>query len=105
MVPVFAGMWSRRLGGTGAVTGALAGIAVGALFFPTRTLSGWWEWDGLTNVWHVLASGNLLASFLLAVVVSSAVTALFVLAAKQRAAREFDLESLADRIRPLESEA
>ncbi len=105
MVPVFAGMWSRHLSGTGAVTGTVAGIAIGALFFPTRSLAGWWTWDGLTNVWHILASGNLLASFLLAVVVSSGVTALFVLSARRSGAREFDLEALADEIRPLESEA
>ena len=105
MVPVFAGMWSRHLSGTGALTGAVAGIAIGALFFPTRSLAGWWAWDGLTNVWHILASGNLLASFLLAVLVSSGVTALFVLAAQRRGAREFNLEALADEIRPLESEA
>ncbi|MCY4581967.1 MAG: Na+/proline symporter [Chloroflexi bacterium] len=103
MVPVFAGMWSRRLSGTGAAVGAVAGIGVGALFFPTRTLSGWWTWDGLTNVWHILASGNLLASFLLAVAVSSGVTGLFILAARRRNAREFNLEALADEIRPLES--
>ena len=105
MVPVFAGMWSRHLSGAGAVAGAIAGIAVGAVFFPTKSLAGWWTWDGLTNVWHILGSGNLLASFLLAVVVSSVVTALFVLAARQRSGAGFDLEALADEIRPLESEA
>lgn len=103
MVPVFAGMWSRNLSGTGAVTGALAGIAVGAVFFPTKSLAGWWTWDGLTNVWHILASGNLLASFLLAVVTSSVITWLFVLAARRRGAAEFPLESMADEIQPLES--
>ena len=105
MVPAFAGMWSRRLSGTGAAVAALAGIGSGALFFPTRSLAGWWTWDGLTSVWHILASGNLLASFLLAVVVSSAVTGAFVLAARQRGSEEFDLDALAEQIRPLESEA
>ena len=105
LVPAFAGMWERRLSGNGAVVSALAGIAVGALFFPTRTLSGWWTWEGLTSVWHILASGNLLASFLSAVVVSSALAAVFVAAARRSGAPGFDLESLSTGIRPLESEA
>ncbi|MXW30438.1 MAG: Na+/proline symporter, partial [Chloroflexi bacterium] len=105
MVPVFAGMWSRHLSGMGAVTGAVAGIIVGALFFPKPDLSGWWTWEGLTSVWHILASGNLLASFLLAVVTSSVITALFVSAARQRGGAGFELETLAEEIRPLESEA
>ena len=104
-VPVFAGMWSRRLSGTGAVVATSIGIATGALFFPTKNFEGWWTWDALTDVWHILASGNLLASFLSAVVVSSVVAALFVLAARQRGGASFDLESMADEIRPLESEA
>ena len=105
LVPAFAGMWERRLSGNAAVVSALAGIAVGALFFPTRTLSGWWTWDGLTSVWHILASGNLLASFLSAVVVSSALAAVFVAAARRSDTPGFDLDSLSSGIRPLEAEA
>ncbi len=105
MVPVFAGMWSRSLSGTGAVTASVAGIAAGALFFPTRSLAGWWTWEELSSVWHILASGNLLASFLTAVVVSSVLAGAFAAAARRRGSPEFDLESLSSRIRPLESGA
>ena len=101
MVPAFAGMWERRLGGTGAAVSAAAGIAAGALFFPTKSLAGWWSWDGLTSVWHVLASGNLLASFLSAVVVSTACAAGFVVVARRRRTDGFDLDALAAAVRGL----
>ena len=77
MVPIFLGLFVRRFGGGAALTSALCGIAAGALFFPTRSLSGWWTWDGLTGVWHVLASGNTLGSFLVAVIVSTAIAGVF----------------------------
>ncbi len=105
VVPVFSGMWSRRLSSRGAMTASFSGIAAGALFFPTRSFEGWWTWDALTNAWGLLESGNLLASFLAAVVVSSVVAGLFVLAARRRGGAEFDLESLSAEIRRLESGA
>lgn len=101
MVPAFAGMWERRLSGRGAAVSAAAGIAVGALFFPTRSLAGWWSWDGLTNAWHILASGNLLASFLSAVVVSTTCAAGFAIAARRRRAGAFDLDGLAAEVHGL----
>ena len=102
MVPAFAGMWSRRLTGAGALISAAAGILAGALFFPTSAPPGgdWWTWDALTGVWHILESGNLLASFLSAVVVSSLATLLFILAGGR--GNEFPLESLAGETRSLE---
>ena len=105
MVPAFAGMWDRRLSGTGAVVSASAGVAVGALFFPTKSLAGWWTWDGLTSVWHILASGNLLGSFLSAVVVSTVAVAAFTIAARRGKAAGFDLDRLANDMQPLEAGA
>ncbi len=105
MVPAFAGMWNRRLSGTGAVVSASAGVAVGALFFPTKSLAGWWTWDGLTSVWHILASGNLLGSFLSAVVVSTVAVIAFTVAARRGKAAGFDLDRLANDMQPLEAGA
>ena len=102
MVPIFLGMYVRGFSGTGATASALAGIAAGALFFPTRTLSGWWTFEGLTDLWHILASGNLLGSFLVAVVVSSAVAAGFVAAGRQSSAEGYDFAELSQRVHGLE---
>ena len=104
-VPAFAGMWERRLSGTAATASGLLGIAAGALFFPTRTLSGWWTYEPLTDAWHILASGNLLASFAIAVVVSTGAAAAFVAAARMRNAPAFDLDGISDAVRPLEADA
>ncbi|MEX2430800.1 MAG: Na+/proline symporter, partial [Dehalococcoidia bacterium] len=92
VVPVFAGMFSRRLSGTGAAVGAIAGILAGALFFPTPSLAGWWTFEPLTNVWHILASGNLLGSFLVALVVSTVTVAGFILAGSRE--RQYDFREL-----------
>lgn len=92
MIPVFLGMYSAKFHGSGAIVSSLTGIAAGAIFFPTRSLSGWWEWDELTDLWHLLASGNLLGSFLVAILVSAFVSAIF-LGLRWRT-REFQFESL-----------
>lgn len=94
MVPVFVGMWEPRLSGTGAVMSASMGVAIGALFFPTKGLAGWWTWTDLTDIWHILASGNLLASFLFAVVISTIVAGGFVLAAQRQGNQEFNFDLL-----------
>jgi Na+/proline symporter len=80
MVPVFMGMFVRRFDGRSAMTSSIIGITAGALFFPTKNLAGWWEWTWLTETWHILSSGNTLASFLSAVVVSSIVAGIFIIA-------------------------
>ena len=102
MVPVFLGVYVRRFGGTGAAVSAITGIAAGALFFPTKSLAGWWTFDGLTDIWHILASGNLLGSFLVAVVVSSAVAAGFVVAERRRAGAGYDFAALSQQVHGLD---
>ncbi|MCE2469034.1 MAG: hypothetical protein J4F32_00660 [Dehalococcoidia bacterium] len=103
MVPIFLGLFVRRFGGGAALTSALCGIAAGALFFPTKSLSGWWTWDGLTGVWHVLASGSTLASFLIAVAVSMAVAGVFLaLGARRPEAEGYDFGELAARVKLME---
>ena len=102
-MPVFLGMYVRRHSGTGAAVSAVLGIGAGALFFPTRSLAGWWSLPGLTDVWHILASGNLLGSFLMAVVVSSVVSAGFVAFERWRpAGRDYDFGELSRSVRTLE---
>ncbi len=104
VVPTFAGLYERRLSGRGALVATLAGIGTGALFFPKPDLSGWWTWDGLTGVWHVLASGNLLGSFLVALVVSTAVAAVWVGASRRGGGAGFDFATLGS-VRTLEEQA
>ena len=94
-IPVFLGMYSRRFGAKAAIVSLVAGLICGAVFFPTPSLAGWWEWAPLTGVWDVLASGRLLASFLAAVVVSSLVAGLFLLVARIRSEEGYDLEEIA----------
>ncbi len=103
MVPVFLGLYARRLSGRAALASSLVGIAVGAAFFPTKSLAGWWTWGGLTDAWHILASGNTLASFGAAVVVSTVVALGFLVAGRlQRGAEGYDFDELAARVRLME---
>ena len=70
-VPVFLGMYSKTFSNRGAIVSIGIGLLVGTLFFPGPSLAGWWQWNGLGQVWDVLVPGNLLAAFLLAVVTSA----------------------------------
>ncbi|MCH7655532.1 MAG: Na+/proline symporter [Chloroflexi bacterium] len=102
VVPVFLGMYARRFSGTGAAVSAISGIAAGAVFFPTRSLAGWWTLDPLTSIWHILASGNLLGSFFVAVAVSSVVAAGFAFAERRRPGAGYDFEALSRQVHSLE---
>ncbi len=103
VVPVFLGLFVGRLTGRAAALSSILGIGAGAVFFPTKSFGGWWTWEGLTDVWHVLASGNTLASFLIAVVVSTTVAAGFVFAETLgRDRRGYDFDELASRVRLIE---
>ncbi len=102
MVPVFLGVYVRRYTGTGAALSALSGIAAGALFNPTKSHAGRWTLDPLTDIWHILASGNLRGSFLVAVVVSSIVAAGFVAAERRRSGAGYDFAALSRQVRSLE---
>jgi len=103
VVPVFLGLFVGRLSGRAAAVSTVLGIGAGALFFPTKSLGGWWTWERLTDTWHVLASGNTLASFLIAVVVSTVAALGFVLARSlgQRS-QSYDFGELASRVRLIE---
>ena len=72
MIPVFAGLYTQKITGINCFISILIGLVSGGLFFPKNDLSGWWTLEPLTNIWHVLASGNLLASFGIAIVASTA---------------------------------
>ncbi|MEK9659143.1 MAG: Na+/proline symporter [Chloroflexota bacterium] len=104
VVPTFLGLYERHLSGRGALVSTLAGIAVGALFFPSPGFTSWWSWDGLAPLWHVLVPGSTLASFLLALVVSTVVAAIWVGLARGAGAPGFDFATLGS-VRALEEEA
>ena len=102
VVPVFLGMFARRFTGRMALISTIAGIAIGALFFPTPPpdLAGWWHIPVIGNWWDVLRSGSLLASFLAAVVVSSIVAGALLLWARD--GQPYDFSEFRRRIRLLE---
>ena len=91
MVPVFTGLYSKKITGINCFISFLVGLVSGGLFFPKSDLSGWWELESLTNVWHVLASGNLLASFTIAIVTSVVALGLLTMFTPSN---EFDFDSL-----------
>jgi Na+/proline symporter len=91
--PVIFGMYSRRLTGAIALVSSVAGITAGALFFPKPDFTAWL---------NIPYGGDLLVSFVAAVVVS----ALVALASTTVVEREkwFDFSQLSDRVRAYEPE-
>ncbi len=69
VVPVFYGLYARRFTGTGALVSAMAGLVSGALFFPKPDFQPWFQPDWLA----VHPDFQFLASFGLALLVSSAI--------------------------------
>ncbi len=102
MVPTFSGLWISKINGTQAAISSLLGIFFGALFFPKPDLSGWWTSDGLTEFWHILTSGNLLASFTIAVVVSTGCTLIFWAWSYFSNSEDFQFTKLKNKIKPLD---
>jgi Na+/proline symporter len=106
MVPVFLGMYARRFTGTMALVSAVLGIAAGVLFFPTPEapyITGWWTVPLLSDWWDVLRSGNVLASFLAAVAVSTVAAGVMLLTAYQRpSTQRYDFEKLKEGVHLLE---
>ncbi len=86
MVPVFAGLYSARLTGSGALIASVVGILVGALFFPLPNFSPWLAIPG---------GGNFLVSFGSALIMSTLLTVI-AHASKSR----FDFAILRDRVQP-----
>ncbi len=98
VVPVFIGMYVSRFSSRAALISTLSGLVAGAIFFPTRNLQGWWTWEPLTELWDILASGNLVTSFLAALIVSSLVSAVFLLIERNRSGASFDFNEMRGKI-------
>ena len=103
MVPTFSGLWLSKIRGTHAAISSILGISTGALFFPKSDLSGWWTWDALSEFWHILASGNLLASFTIAIVISTSCTLVFSIWSRFAKTEDFEFKELSNQIKALEN--
>lgn len=97
LFPVLFGLYSRRLTGTMALGSTLLGIGAGALFFPRPDFS---PWNGLPF------AGDLLVSFAAPIVVSVAVSLLWIaLQARLGKTQAYDFGELCDRIHAYSEEA
>ena len=103
MVPTFSGLWLSKIRGTHAAISSILGISTGALFFPKSDLSGWWTWDALSEFWHILASGNLLASFTIAIIISTSCTLVFSIWSRFAKTEDFEFKELSNQIKALEN--
>lgn len=91
-VPVLVGLYSPRLTGKTAFWSAIIGITAGALFFPKPDFSPWLA---------IPLGGDLLVSFMVPVVVSSAIIWVWLsVAEKTGNAYRFDFKRLQTDIRP-----
>ena len=88
--PVFFGLYSRNLTGTAAVVSSIAGLIVGALFFPT---SGFEAWNSIPE------SGRLVISFGSAVGVSAIIAVASTLLPTRSGASPFDFARLKEQVR------
>ena len=86
--PVFFGLYSRRLGGTGAMVAAIVGLIVGALFFPAPDFSAWNSIPG---------SGRLVISFGAALGVSAVLSVILALIASGRE-QAYEFSRLRDQV-------
>ncbi len=92
LVPVFWGLYNRRLTGTMAVWSAVGAIAAGALFFPKPDFSPWTS---------LPFAGDLLMSFAVPLVVSFLICWVWMqLKAQQGKTEAFDFSALDRAIRP-----
>ena len=92
--PVFYGLYSRHLSGPSAMVSAMAGLIVGALFFPAPDFGAWNEIPG---------SGRLLISFGAAVGVSGVLSiALGIVSKIMLPDVTFDFSSLRERVNVIE---
>jgi Na+(H+)/acetate symporter ActP len=73
LFPVFYGLYSKRLAGAAAMLSALAGLVVGALFFPNPDFGAWNELPG---------AGRLVISFGAALGVSGVLSIAFGIVAR-----------------------
>lgn len=93
VVPVFLGLYIRKYTGSMAISSALVGLVLGALFFPTPEFMGWLP---------LPKAGSLMVSFLAALLGSSfTALALVSIATKLHRVDEYDFDALRDSVRPL----
>ena len=88
--PVFFGLYSKNLTGTAALFSSIAGLIVGALFFPT---SGFEAWNSIPE------SGRMVISFASAVGVSAIIAVASTLISTRRGASPFDFARLKEQVR------
>jgi len=89
VVPVLLGLYSRYLTGGIALTASLMGILVGGLYFPSPTFTPWLP---------IPLGGDLLVSFVAAVVVSSLVAAGGIALTRSRNIPPYDFRRLQGRV-------
>ena len=98
-VPVLVGLYSRRMTGWGVLLAGGVGIIVGALYYPKPDLLTPWA---LTAP----AGGQMFWSFAAALIISSAITAVIILARRAAApSQEFDFEALDSNVSLIDSPA
>ncbi len=98
-VPMLTGLYSARMPGWAVLLGGAAGIIVGALFYPKPDLVS-------PMLLTAPAGGQMFWSFLLALVVSSAITAIVVLVRRITGAGEkFDFARLQSEVRLIDEPA
>jgi Na+/proline symporter len=91
--PVFYGLYSRHLGGKGALASCVLGIVVGALFFPKPDFTPWLA---------IPQGGNFLVSFAAALGVSVAVAVTWsVIDSRRRQSPVYDFQRLGQEIRAI----
>jgi Na+/proline symporter len=92
--PVFYGLYSRHLSGLAALTSCVAGIVVGALFFPRPDFSPWL---------NIPQGGNFLVSFGAALGVSVVIAVLWsVLASRLPRSATYDFQRLQEQVRVIQ---
>ena len=89
LFPVFFGMFARHFNGWAALVSSVAGLVVGALFFPAPDFSGWNAIPG---------AGRLLFSFGGALVVPAVLSVVFSLIARAGNAQAFDYSRLSEEV-------
>ena len=90
LFPVFFGMFARHFSGTGALVSSIAGLVVGALFFPAPDFSGWNAIPG---------AGRFLFSFGGALVVSAVLSVVFALVSRAANSEAYDYSRLSEEVR------
>ena len=89
LFPVFFGMFARHFGGAAALVSSIAGLVVGALFFPLPDFSPWNPIPG---------AGNFLFSFGGALVASAVLSVVFALASKAANSEAYDYNRLSEEV-------